>query len=267
LFSSIFEWVSYDQEAGYLCATSAIVFWIRYLTKQDYFCLLLLPLSILFILLSGSRGPLLTVSLGLLLSFFISKKIKVRYLIPLFVYFVLISILWFLLKDFILQYLIDFAEDNGLSTRTLEKLSSNEMSVDDSREKLKYLALSYLVENFPLGSGIFNDRLYIFTEYYASVSTKVDIFGSYCHNYFIELMMQFGLIVGALIGLYTLFIFGKNILNKESHVKCRLAMALFLTIGFFPLFVSRSYLTFPFFYLLLGYCFSYKQVNEIENRI
>jgi len=267
VFSSIFQWVSYSQEAGYLCATSCIIFWVLYLYKKDYICLVLVPLSILFILLSGSRGPLLTLLLGMVLSFGVVKKPKTNKIILYVVVLFMLLILWALLKDVVLDTLFDFADQHGLSTRTIEKMSTNEMSGDDSRDMLKSLAISYSFDNFPYGTGIFNDRFYIYTKYYASFSKTSDIFGSYCHNFFVELCMQFGLIFGVLLSLYAALRLLIMLLRKTNKMSTKLAYVLLLTIGFFPLLISRSYLTFPYFYLLIGFCFSYKRIDSIKKKI
>ncbi len=267
VFSSIFQWVSYSQEAGYLCATSCIIFWGLFLYRKDYISLVLIPVSILFILLSGSRGPLLTLLLGMVLSFMVVNRPNVNKIISYTIILVILLILWVLLKDFVLDSLFDFADQHGLSTRTIEKMSTNEISSDDSRNILKSLAINYSFDNFPYGTGIFNDRFYLYTKYYANVSKTSDIFGSYCHNYFVELWMQFGLIFGSLLGGGTAIKLFKMYLKKTEQISIKLVYVLLLTIGFFPLLISRSYLTFPYFYLLIGFCLSYKHINNKEKYI
>jgi len=79
---------------------------------------------------------------------------------------------------------------------------------------------------------------------------EVSILGAYSHNFFIEIMISSGVILGSIIIMIYIYHLIKNIQlsNKES----RLLIIFWFSIGFIPLLVSGTYLTSIQFWVLLG---------------
>lgn len=98
------------------------------------------------------------------------------------------------------------------------------------------------------------DRIYLYNLNIIASKTA-SVWGCYCHNIFLELMMQFGLIPGLLIGCTILRRIFFKITGSDSYFNIRLII-IFVSIGLFPLLVSRSWITYPFFYFLVGLLFN-----------
>ena len=136
----------------------------------------------------------------------------------------------------------------NVSTRILEGLLNSNLATDNTRASLRKYALEYIQQHYLWGSGLVNDRRLIYDNFSAGVATA---YGTYVHNFFLEIMMQIGLIPGLIISvIYVRKII--DILSKVRHNQHIKVMLVFVITGFFPLMVSRSYLSFSNFYLLTG---------------
>ena len=105
------------------------------------------------------------------------------------------------LFDIIFEWMYDFAVDNGLSTRIFDKFTEGELSDDSGRSAIQSIIKSAIWESPFFGKGIMGDRVLI---------------GGYAHNIVLELMCDFGIILG--FGLFgaILIIFIKAVLvNKK----------------------------------------------------
>lgn len=127
----------------------------------------------------------------------------------------------------------------GLSSRTLNLLLSSELFSHDSGRGEYYTAAQRLISEHPIeGIGIFGDRVY---------------FDVYVHNFFYEVWLDYGILIGSLI---LLFFFLKSIMTfrKQTPTGKELLVRYFMA-GVIPLFVSGSYLTDTSFGIYLGVLF------------
>ena len=135
-----------------------------------------------------------------------------------------------------------------MNTRILDKLTEGELLSSSGRNNYYDFVIDYIKSHPLIGSGMINDRAIIANA--LSVPAE-DAYGAYPHNFFLELLMQFGIVIGSVIiiaflGLLIYTLFGKF---KSSYKEY---LIMFLFIGFVPLMVSGSYITFQGFYVLLG---------------
>ena len=255
MFTLNFSSDSYSQDLGYDVLLPFMVFVLLYMKKKRILYFIPVVLSLLFMFMSGSRGPLLCAIMGISLSYFSFHKIDFKVVGSALVFFVFYAI-YSIYSVEILTYLLDLFKSLNVSTRSIDFMLHSDLGKDVAREKLREVAFNYIINHPLFGTGVINDRAYIFSHYV--INKTATIYGSYCHNFFLEIMMQFGLFPGLLIiggFLYKLFvIFKKSVCHvvKEYFI-------ILLTIGFFPLMVSRSWITFHYFYLLLGIFLAYKK--------
>ena len=103
------------------------------------------------------------------------------------------------------------------------------------RENIYQLIIKAITDNPVLGIGIAGDRLLI---------------GGYAHNLLLEVLVDFGLIIGSILIVTLLLLIAKNLLTKDSE---RYNMIIiWISLGLVPLIVSGSYLTNTNFWILLG---------------
>lgn len=244
---------SYSQESGYDALLPFVVFLISYFKDKKQIYIVFVTISLSLILMSGSRGPLFCAILSFSTVFLyvnrISKKTVLFAIGLVFAYF-----LYSFFQEQILAWVLTQFTDLSVSTRTIEKLLDSTIVSDDIRSSLRNESFSYAFNHPFIGSGFLHDREYLYRCGFITANTAT-VFGSYSHFFFAEVLMQFGLVTGSIV----LFIFAKNILGKiiKSMVIEEVYIYLVvLTIGLFPLFVSRSWLTFQYFYLILGLLFN-----------
>ena len=198
--------------------------------------------------MSGSRGPLLCAIAGAVLAYSIIKGINRRDVYSFSLLFI-VYVIYSVYRIEILTWILDIFNSMNVSVRSIEMLLYDDITNDDARNKLRSIATNYILEHPILGSGFINDRVYIYSNYVMNKTATV--YGSYCHNFFLEILMQFGLLPGIII--ITIFI--KKIVFTFKYAISqteREYLIVITTIGIFPLLVSRSWITFHLFYMVLG---------------
>ena len=133
----------------------------------------------------------------------------------------------------------------GLRSRTLMLLTSDELLTHDSGRDEIYMKVWNLIGQNPvMGSGIWADRAQ---------------FGSYCHNVFLELLVDFGYL-GASILLIIFFVSQFKVFKNltDNHKKMYIMMFSILL----PLMVSSSYLTSFNVGMFLGFSYLESQMSK-----
>lgn len=246
--SSTFE--TYSQYDGYVTFYGFAFLLVSTLLNKKKIDFAGCALLVFFTLMTGARGPfifeIITFVLGLL--FCNSDKKKLRRVIPA----ILIGggILASSMQSIMLR-LLRTVSFRGGSTRTIQTIiNGNFLSSVGNRNRLYSLAMEYISENWFHGLGFVNDRIYLAQH----VGTLDEILGTYPHNIFLELGMQFGLVPGVIVILFLIWLFYTTY-RRQDNVQKKLFYIILLSIGIFPLLVSGSYLTTPYFYALLGFSF------------
>lgn len=231
---------------GYTLATATAIIIAFSTSKIEY---VIATLGALLVLSNGSRGPLLTLLLFIVIYIIIviPKNAKmILYIIA--VCGILVIIMAF--YEEILMNLIRLIDSWGFSTRVFTSLLSNNIANDDNRQILQAFALDYMKEHWLWGTGVLLDRAVIYQRF-GRMFSDVGLLGAYIHNIFYEWMIQFGTLFGGILGIATI----TRSIQVLIHEKSRDEKLLFLCIastGLFPLFVSFSYVTYTSFYLFLG---------------
>lgn len=236
---------------GWISAIGALVFLMfflmgrfsieRYSMSFSYACLFpmlalfsqkrTLPILIsllifLEVLAFGSRGAAVCFIVYIIFALF-QEKGKTRV-------FVIVGCFLLLLA---FPYFVEYLEHLGLYSRTVNLMMSGGFTESEGREFIYGKALAELNNNLITGLGLYGDR--------AS-------FGTYCHNIVLEILVNFGIIIGTLILFVSIFIILKVLFISKGDVYNVAVVLVFY--GILPHMFSGSYLQEPNFALLMGYC-------------
>lgn len=204
-----------------------------------------------FVLVSlGTRGAVVCFLAFIVLMLLLFQKNKHPVLLT--VLFLLIAVL--LVFGGLLDWLHNFAEEFGLSLRVLDKLESGSFGQSSGRESIARQVLEYIFL-YPLtGLGIYSDR---------RVAG-----GHYAHNIVLELVIDFGLILGSLLFILLVILIVNAVLcvrRYERENDTAIILLAYISCGFFKLFLSGSYLNEDTLFFLIGYCFAILREERLRN--
>lgn len=238
-----------------------------FINKKKY---QIVPALILFmmILVKGARGPLMWFLAFCAMLFFLQyiKMSHTKKLISILT--IIFSALILLLLYFRLIKVIDIDYSDS---RTLFLLSQGQLFDSGGRDIFYLTSLKNLAE-YPFKiRGILYDRVLMST----ALNTEI-LPGNYAHNIILEILLQFGLVIGSIIvmgGLYIIFKSFRYIINYgEDSVQS--VFCIFTSYLFTTLMVSQSYLTDYLFWFYCGFLlriyYSYKiqkGINTYEAKI
>lgn len=217
---------------------SSVVFFILLL---DNFLLSRKILSLIFslplvfvIVVYGSRGALACILMYLLIHmyrmlFYSKKKLQPSI-------FISVLILGLLSRKVLLQLLLNITSKFGSYSRTLVTLDSGNFIESDGR-RLIYSRVWEAFKQEP-----FKVR---------GINADYALTGIYSHNFILELLYEFGLIIGLLIVTYIFIISIKIVCAKNFNIKRRI-MFVFLSVWFPQLLLSNTIWVSPFFWLFFG---------------
>ena len=196
-------------------------------------------LLFIFVVAIGSRGAAVVFALYIFMDIVLFNK-KYIPLIALLVLGIIVSIPIFL----------NYLDELGVSSRTLMLLLSGEINQDSGRSEVYELVLTPLLQNPILGLGLWGDRYYID--------------GFYCHNIILEILLNFGLIIGPLIIIVFVYKFIVTYIRSSSASK-QILLKYFISC-ILPLFLSNSYLIAPIFGISMGIFYAIKVQSHKKYR-
>ena len=214
------------------CTLFAIYYTIKnHLEKYIVWAALGIVNTIIF----GTRGPILLFVIFIILCIirFYGNGYKKFLMIGLLIIACLIIYVNYV--D-VLQFVYDFLNKNfHINNIAIYKVLHNSTSdFSNGRNQL----INESIQNFNLfGYGLYGDRV---------------LLGTYPHNLFCELCLQYGIIIGLLFFIIFLITIIKYVIDIwKSDVKWMFAMICIMC-GVVKLFISGSYLEEPWFFLLIG---------------
>lgn len=244
--NGIIKQQAYSMSFGYHMLLPTLVFAYRGLSEKKKIYFVLSMVGLFEILMLGSRmatvcGILFYVLYAFLISIGKIRSVKKRFLFLVTV-IIAIGLFWIFYND-ILTLLASVFKTIGFKSRTIERILEGTMSEDAARGIL-YLKSQELISSGGLfGHGFLADRYFL---------------GSYCHNIFLELLIQFGYIGGILaIGLYMSVCI--IMLFQCKNVEWKSLFLIFFTCSFFRLLVSYSLWIDNNFWIMLGIFNCYKR--------
>ncbi|MDO5026708.1 MAG: O-antigen ligase family protein [Tissierellia bacterium] len=219
---------SYDLNFGYNLVLPACTFFYNGMKKDKKVQLLFSIISIFMILIAGSRGPFLAISIFLGLYFlinFIKSENKRRYI----VFFILVLALVIILTRKNTIHSIQIFLDNlGISSRTIDKILEGDIADGSGRGTIWTAAINHIKSN-PLGSGAMGAR---------EVLHRIHNVG-HPHNFFLEIFIDYGIVLGSIFILAMLAGSGR-VLFFQKNEKWKWVYLLFLAQAF-TLLISYTY--------------------------
>lgn len=252
---------TYSQSLGYHILPAVVISFDALLDKSAKLRILHLinfVFSFFICFMTGARGPVVAVAVFILLRliFGFGSDIKRQFVVLLVT--AVIIVLFLVYFDEIYNFFFDIAQKYGLSTRVFRKYENGVLFDNTSRRKFYNYSIGILnssTSNFVFGTGICKDRILLAEQF----SNTNNAYAYYPHNLFVEFILQFGVILGALLSVFVIYVIIKGLFSKIDR-EVKNFFTLFLAVGFVPLMFSMSYVTEPLFFCMIG-----AGINCIEN--
>ena len=218
---------NYDMSTGYRLLFVSLVFGLEFLKRsgiKKVWYAILAAGSAVGMLIYGSRTAAVSwVLFWVLRMLFCTSKRhdpkKVITLIAIFVMSILVTNVTFL------SMVSDVLAGFGLQSRMLNTLVQQEVTLDTGRFTIWNSCLEMIKSHPFVGCGIFADRA---------------TFGIYCHQFFLEILIDFGCIRGGLLIVALIWFCIKSVLTKDNS-EWKLMIVLFLSLCIVRLALSSSF--------------------------
>jgi hypothetical protein len=224
---------SYNMSFSYLLLIP-LLFHINESTKKNNKLFLILVIyEMTLILLYGSRGALVSIASFVIIKFIFDSKLNIKKIASIsftLISFILVTIFYNQIGRIILNYL----SERGYYSRTLTSLFNGNILQDSGRNEIQDIAIQMIKEKPFLGWG---------------VGGELSQIGTYPHSIVLEILLDFGVIIGTAIIMYLIFLTVKLFFIKDKTV--RELGIIYLCGGLIPLFMSKTYLTSYEFFIFL----------------
>ena len=241
-FGTLLGYLSLNNQPAYMYFSydlmlSVVFVYFFIFQKKKFIFLLMAILGSGMMFFCGARGPLLCVVVAIVLYvLLLTEKSTVKLLTILITVLLvlLVAVFW----QPLLTLLANVAEGMGIESRMIEKMREGTLSDDSGRSFVR----ADLTPHLNLwGHGVYGDR---------GLTG-----GRHAHNLFLELMVQYGLIIGSVICIVVVFLALAGFFTKDREKK--LLFLAFFCGGIVKLMLSSSYLLKePALYAMLGICVS-----------
>ena len=256
----IFKESLYNQWLSIHFFITSIFFLQDYLSTKKKTSLFLNFLSFIAVFITGSRICLLIYLLFLFYQLIVKikrnyKKIFEKHKEQKISILIISCFLLFLVVinyKTIADSLFYFFYDKGLNIRILRLLATNNFFTSNERINIIYPNIIRLIkENWLFGLGIGGDRVAIYTIYENLNLLKPDsvINGYYSHNIFLEILSNFGIIIGGILIFFIIKFFYNAI--KNNKVNRNVIISLLFT-SIFPMLLIDSIWDNIYFWAFLG---------------
>lgn len=183
-------------------------------------------------ILGGTRGSILCIATFLFLFLLFSKRYKIVFSA------LILGISFFVCYDKILTFFTELANTIGINSRIIDALSGlnmNNIAYTNGRASITDVSVE-LIKSNPLGYGFLGER--------AQLNNAIYWFktNGYAHNIFLELILQFGAVLGTVIIILMICKIIQFLIHFDYR-KNNMALAMVFLCYCVNLFVSRSYTT------------------------
>lgn len=191
----------YSMALSYYILLPTIIFLDKLMDRFSFFNFGLSLLSLLMILTLGSRGAILCIIVFVLLKF-IKKEGKRTYRsVLIYLSLVCSGLVFIIYRDKVIMTIYNLLFQLGLSSRTLLLFLQDGVHLS-GRDEIYTNVIQEILKSPVFGIGLAGDRRFLD--------------GSYVHNFFIEILGNFGLIIGSLLSILLILIVAKAICNSDK---------------------------------------------------
>ena len=248
---------SYSQTFAYAIFPAVIFSFNSFINNRSILWLIYFAIAFVLIIIAGARGPVIISILFIFIRVFqfiknIGGGIKVWSTLLVFSIFVFMAIVFMpKIEDIITKY--SFQDSN----RLLEMLRKDDLLEDEGRNSLKNKSIALILDH-PFGMGLGQERVVL-----SDIPTEA--VGNYPHNFFLEIFIHYGWIIGLIITVSLLYFMFMSFF-KNKNVVTRNIWLMFFFIGFLPLMFSGSYINWPIFWLFLGLTVNIIRENKLVRK-
>ncbi len=239
--------LDYSMSFSYSLALPMLLHYIEYTRTRKSLYILAFIFEFLLALLFGSRGVIFCVISAVILSFLISKSINFYHKFFTVVSLSLIGILAYIYLPALTNSLFTFFAEQGHQSRTLLMLSnlSKEGVYLSGRDLIWESTIDLIKERPIFGWGISAGIRKLSTGLYIT-----DTF-VYPHNIFLELNLNYGIVIGTLFSLI-MVLSPLHLIKSSINTSTKQLFILFYSVGLISLLFSGQYLTSPNFFAFLA---------------
>lgn len=241
----------YSQYAGYQLYIGFTMLLVPMLLQKKWYDYIAAILCAVFTLITGARGPFafLVVSLVICMLLVSNEKRRLAKILPLIAVATVVIVIN---MQSIMTFFMNLVAAGGGSSRTIQTIiNGNFFTYLSGRQNVYPIAWDYITKHPFVGCGFVNDRVYLAQ----SIGGYGSVTGNYAHNIFLEIGMQFGLVLGIVVVVFLIkLIVGTY--KRQTTIEKKLFYTALLCSALLPLLVSGSYLSSPMFYALIGYSFA-----------
>ncbi len=209
-------------------------------------------MSIVFISAYGSRGPILSIVIYLVVGFLYSSTGKhMRYgmfwrVLAVVAVIILASTD---ILDKVAEFLKELFEGWGLSTRIFDFYLEGDIGNTSGRDALTDGVIDAIQDSPFLGYGIMGDRV---------------LFRSYAHNLILEFWIDYGMIIGTVLLILLGVLIFQAFQKRREQKEYVLFLLMVVCMNFVKLMVSASYITEPYFFFMIGALLAAKRKETAE---
>lgn len=248
-FSGVATVGSYSMTLSYYLLLPSIIYLDELMDDFSLKKLLIVFTAILIIISLGSRGPVFCIGVFIFLKFIkIFKKLSYKNLLK-YISIFSSGIIGFVFIDNILILLSKFLLTFGIRSRSISLFLGDKIYLS-GRENLYELVIKEIMNKPVMGIGIAGDRRVLG--------------GGYVHNFLIEIIANFGIIVGSFLVIILVLMILKVII-KKNQTKYNIAI-IWISLGFISLIFSGSYITDMQFWIFLGILINVLFFNKTEEK-
>lgn len=240
---------SYSMSLSYYMLLPAVVSLNKLFRKRTVIDSIIFILSLAIIISLGSRGPILCIVVFILLKI-LRPNFRTSYKKTIiFLNFLGISAVVLIFFKEIIKAMYNALLGYGIHSRTLYLFLMDSGFYLSSRSSKYQIVIEEIIKSPILGIGLAGDRR--------------AANGIYVHNLFIELISDFGLIIGIFLCIFILYFILKLLLIKDKNK--RDIFIIWVSLGFVPLMMSGSYLTNINFAIFMGLLININKYNKKLN--
>lgn len=223
-----------------------LILFANYMSRRRGIDLIFLLIDIVLILLGGRQSFIVVVFAGFILYVFDNRKKSVR-MLAISAMVVIGGIL--LISGFytyIFQGLNSLMNALGLHMEALERIADGKLFDTSTRDIIYEYSILSILSNGTKVSGLLADRYYLrnFGQYTSWIV--------YPHNIYLELLIDFGAVLGTAISILLTISIVRNMFIKGDEQRKRMGIV-FCTLTMVRLFVSSSFVIEGNFYIMLGF--------------
>ena len=239
VFSGNVDIGPYSMTLSYYLLLPTIMFLDKFIDKFSFKTLFIVLTSMLIIIALGARGPFIGIFAFIPLKLIKpNTKLTIKRLIG-FMFSSVIIIMGFIFRNRLLLRLNEVLANFGIRSRTISLFLSDGLNTS-GRDGIYSLAINAILKSPVFGYGIGAD----------SFITGHD----YVHNFFLEVLLHFGIIIGVIISIVLLAKLLYKLI-KYNRINYNLII-IWVSIGFVHLMVSATYTTNINFWIFLGVLFT-----------